>query len=274
MRSALDAARLNLEFTEVRSPIDGRVSRALITAGNLVSNASVLTTVVSDDPVYAYFDADEQTYLKFATARRDRRAAANGSQDSGVHGPDRRGGLSARGPRSISSTTRSIRRAARSAAARCSTTRTAASRRACSRASSSSAARRRRPILIDERAVGTDLGKKFVLALKSDNTLEYRPVDARRRASMACASSATGCSERVIASSVNGLQHVTPGLSGGTAGDAIADGCADRAASLRQLGGAPTASAGQRQQVCPDSHRRPRRPGPARWSRTALAAPE
>ncbi|HJT96991.1 MAG TPA: efflux RND transporter periplasmic adaptor subunit, partial [Rhodanobacteraceae bacterium] len=64
-QAALETARLNLEFTEVRSPIDGRVSRALITAGNLVSNTSVLTTVVSDDPIYAYFDADEQTYLRF-----------------------------------------------------------------------------------------------------------------------------------------------------------------------------------------------------------------
>jgi multidrug efflux system membrane fusion protein len=64
--AALEAARLNLEFTQVRSPIDGRVSRMLITPGNLVGITSVLTTVVSDDPVYAYFDADEQTYLRFA----------------------------------------------------------------------------------------------------------------------------------------------------------------------------------------------------------------
>ena len=42
----------------MRSPIDGHVSRALITAGNLVSSADVLTTVVSDDPIYAYFDTD------------------------------------------------------------------------------------------------------------------------------------------------------------------------------------------------------------------------
>ena len=49
--SSLAAARLNREFTEVRAPIDGHVSRALITAGNLVTSASVLTTVVTDDPV-------------------------------------------------------------------------------------------------------------------------------------------------------------------------------------------------------------------------------
>src|SRR5271154_1422829 len=66
IHAQLNAARLNLEFTQVRSPIDGHVSRALITAGNLVSSADVLTTVVSDDPIYAYFDTDEATYLKFA----------------------------------------------------------------------------------------------------------------------------------------------------------------------------------------------------------------
>ena len=70
IHAQLNAARLNLEFTQVRSPIDGHVSRALITAGNLVSSADVLTTVVSDDPIYAYFDTDEATYLKFRQACR------------------------------------------------------------------------------------------------------------------------------------------------------------------------------------------------------------
>ncbi len=49
----------------MRAPIDGHVSRAIITAGNLVTTSSVLTTVVSDDPVYAYFDADEQSFLRY-----------------------------------------------------------------------------------------------------------------------------------------------------------------------------------------------------------------
>ena len=66
LNAQLHAARLNLEYAHVRSPIDGRVSRALITPGNLVSAANLLTTVVSDDPIYAYFDTDEATYLKFA----------------------------------------------------------------------------------------------------------------------------------------------------------------------------------------------------------------
>ena len=59
-------ARLDLEFTRVRSPIDGVAGRALVTPGNLASpDATVLTTVVSVDPVHVYFEADEQTYLRY-----------------------------------------------------------------------------------------------------------------------------------------------------------------------------------------------------------------
>src|SRR5690349_17166329 len=62
-KAALDSTKLNLEFTEIRSPIDGRISRALVTEGNLVSGgvsgtgATLLTTVVSLDPLYLYGDA-------------------------------------------------------------------------------------------------------------------------------------------------------------------------------------------------------------------------
>ena len=68
--AALATARLNLSFTRVESPIDGRVSKAVITRGNLISTADLLTTVVSDGPIYAAFNADEQTYLKYVEAAR------------------------------------------------------------------------------------------------------------------------------------------------------------------------------------------------------------
>jgi multidrug efflux system membrane fusion protein len=64
--ASLAQARLNLEYTNVRAPFDGRASNAPITAGNLVSNANVLTRIVSDDPVYAYFDLDESAFLVVA----------------------------------------------------------------------------------------------------------------------------------------------------------------------------------------------------------------
>jgi len=67
-QAAVDAAQLDLEFTRIRAPIDGRAGRALVTAGNLVGAgdaAGVLATVVSRE-VYAYFDADEHTFLRYA----------------------------------------------------------------------------------------------------------------------------------------------------------------------------------------------------------------
>src|SRR5467141_3657337 len=64
--AALATAKLNLGFTEVRSPIAGRVSRALLTLGNLVqADQTVLTSVVSQDPVYVYFQPDEQSLLGY-----------------------------------------------------------------------------------------------------------------------------------------------------------------------------------------------------------------
>ncbi|KWV13581.1 acriflavin resistance protein AcrA [Xanthomonas translucens] len=72
-QAAVDTARLNLEWTQVRAPIAGRAGRALVTAGNLVSagdSASVLTTLVSLDKVHVYFDADEGTFLRYAQMAR------------------------------------------------------------------------------------------------------------------------------------------------------------------------------------------------------------
>ena len=65
---ALKAANLNIEFTHVLAPMAGRVSRHLVSAGNLVQgsegNATLLTSIVTLDPIYIYFDVDEATYLK------------------------------------------------------------------------------------------------------------------------------------------------------------------------------------------------------------------
>jgi len=65
---ALKAAQLNIEFTHVVAPIGGRVSRHLVSIGNLVQgsegSSTLLTSIVSLDPIYIYFDMDEATYLK------------------------------------------------------------------------------------------------------------------------------------------------------------------------------------------------------------------
>src|SRR6266567_2011084 len=70
-KAAANLARLNLEFTEIHAPISGRISRTVVTEGNLISGgvsgagASLLTTIVSLDPVYCYGDADERAVLKY-----------------------------------------------------------------------------------------------------------------------------------------------------------------------------------------------------------------
>ena len=73
--AAVASADLDLQFTEVRAPIDGRAGRALVTAGNLAqADTTLLTTVVSMDPVHVYFETDEQSFLGYqALARSGRR---------------------------------------------------------------------------------------------------------------------------------------------------------------------------------------------------------
>jgi len=64
--AALDTARLNLEFCYIKAPVAGRLSRTTVTVGNLVeSGKEVLTTLVSQDPMYVYFDADENALLRY-----------------------------------------------------------------------------------------------------------------------------------------------------------------------------------------------------------------
>ena len=65
-QASLTQARLNLEFTRIESPIDGRIGLAMMRPGNLIApGTTVLATVVSLDPMYVYFEGDERTYLKY-----------------------------------------------------------------------------------------------------------------------------------------------------------------------------------------------------------------
>jgi RND family efflux transporter MFP subunit len=75
-QAALQTARLNLGYARITAPISGRVSRTNVTAGNLVGvSEPVLTTIVSTDRVYAYFDASEAAFLKYGQAAGDAKAA-------------------------------------------------------------------------------------------------------------------------------------------------------------------------------------------------------
>lgn len=200
-QAGLQAAQLNLEFTEVRAPIDGRVSRALITAGNLVTPASLLTTVVSDTPVYAYFDADESTYLRYAQLGR-------GHAQQVYMGLVDETGYPHEGQldfvdNQIDPHTGTIR----------------------GRAVFDNTSGKLTPglfarikligpethdtVLIEERAIATDLGRKYALVLKQDNTVEYRAITLGRQIDdLRVVSSGLSSGESIV---VNGLQRVRPG---------------------------------------------------------------
>jgi RND family efflux transporter MFP subunit len=87
--AALDTAALNLRFTQVRAPISGRASRAIVTVGNLVrTGQTLLTTIVSLNPIYVTFNADEQAYLKFEKyARRDESSGTGGQRREALGNP-------------------------------------------------------------------------------------------------------------------------------------------------------------------------------------------
>lgn len=75
-KAAFEAARLDVEFTQVHAPVSGRISRKLVTEGNLVNGgsgtqATLLSTIVSLDPIYVYFDTDEQSFLKYIRLARE-----------------------------------------------------------------------------------------------------------------------------------------------------------------------------------------------------------
>jgi multidrug efflux system membrane fusion protein len=205
-QAQLDAARLNLEFTQVRSPIDGHVSRALITPGNLVSNASALTTVVSDDPIYAYFDADEATFLAFtqqAAAAKDKSHPA--PVYMGLVGED---GYPHQGrldflDNQVNAHSGTIRARAVFDNKDAHFTPGLFARIKLVSADSYQA------VLVDDRAIGTDLDKKYVLVLQPDHSVAYRPVQLGPDINgLRVVQNGLSAGDVIV---INGLQHVTPG---------------------------------------------------------------
>jgi multidrug efflux system membrane fusion protein len=229
--ASLQEARLNREFTEVRAPIDGHVSRAIITAGNLVTGASLLTTLVSDDPVYVYFDADEQTYLRYAKAKHDHAHSNSGVADIYIGLVDEDGYPHAGQldfiDNQVDATTGTIR--ARAALAN-----------PDGRYTPGLFARvrlvggeDRDSVLIEDRAVGTDLSKKFVLTLTHDNRIEYRLVELGPEINgLRVVTRGLAPNELIV---VNGLQHVRPGQSVAPTRVAMSD----AAAGLTQVAAQP-----------------------------------
>lgn len=100
-RSQLADARLNLDYTEIRAPISGKIGRRLVTEGNLVAaNSTILASIVSTDPIYFYFDIDERSYLAYARMMADAvKSGSNGNYNEATitltdsNGPPRKAEL-------------------------------------------------------------------------------------------------------------------------------------------------------------------------------------
>lgn len=204
--AALDSAQLNLSFTRVTSPIAGRVSRAVVTAGNLVDGSTVLTTVVSDGPVYAYFDVDEHTYLEHLQGASGSTGSNGGAVHIGLineHGYPHEARLDFV-DNQIDPDHGTIRaRAVLDNADGRFTPGLFVRLQLVS-------PRSFRAALVDDRAIGTDLGRKFVFVVDDSNVVQYRAVVTGRSVEgLRVVKSGLETGDVVI---VNGLQRVRPGV--------------------------------------------------------------
>jgi RND family efflux transporter MFP subunit len=205
--ATLVTAKLDLEHTEVRAPIHGKVSRALVTGGNLVSSENLLTTVVSTGDVYVYADVDENTALTFDRLRREKKIGDGkiavemqvGDENDYPH----KGFIESADNRVDPTTGTLVYRMV--------------FRNEDESLVPGLYARIRLPIsapapalLVSERSIGTNQSQKFVLTVTSDNTVAYRtvklgPVLQGKRVIR----EGIEPGDRVI---VNGLQRVTAGM--------------------------------------------------------------
>ncbi len=210
--AALRGAELNLEFTRVTAPITGRVGRAEITEGNLVESGAAqvkpLTTLVSLDPIYVYFDVDEQTYLKYARVTQAHEASSHDLRSAAQLGLADEDGFPHAGQVSfvdnqVSSSTGTIRLRATFANKNLALTPGLFARIRLQGGGV------RGGCLAKDEAVITDLNQKYVFVLGKNNTLAYRPVKLGPMAEGLRVVRVGLQQGDVIV--VNGLQRVRPG---------------------------------------------------------------
>ncbi|HEK1687044.1 TPA: efflux RND transporter periplasmic adaptor subunit [Pseudomonas putida] len=203
--AALDAAKIDLGHTQVKAPISGRVSRAEITLGNIVNAgaaAGSLTTLVSVNPMYAEFNADEQTYLKYINRLGNK---GNIRVDLGLAdetGYSRRGVIQSV-DNELDTTSGTIRMRARFENADGVMVPGLYARVKVDGSEPYAA------LLVDDAAIGTDQDKRFVLVVGKDDHIVYRPVAlGNLQGNERIITSGLEEGERVV---VGGIQRVRPG---------------------------------------------------------------
>jgi multidrug efflux system membrane fusion protein len=211
-QASLNSARLSLGYTQVRAPVSGRVGKLEITAGNLVAagpGAPVLTTLVSVSPIYASFDADEQVVTRalkeiaHATGARGRLQSIPVDMGTAASGDTPLHGVLQLVDNQVNAKSGTVRVRAVFDNADGSLMPGQFAKVRMGRARAEPA------LLINERAVGTDQSKKFVMVVGADNKANYREVslgasvDGQR---VVTAGLKPG--EQIV---VNGLQRIRPG---------------------------------------------------------------
>jgi RND family efflux transporter MFP subunit len=213
-RATLDTAALLLSFTKVLAPVDGRVGRAEVTRGNLVAGGNeggtLLTTIVSVDPIYVYFEGDENVYLRYqAMARSHERSSSREVRNPVRVGLADEQGFPHKGymdfvDNQLNVATGTIRARAVLENKEGRFTPGLFARVQLLGSAEYDA------ILIEDRAVGTDQSQNFVLVLGADNKLEYRAVQLGRTfEGLRIVRKGLGGDEVIVTS---GLQRVRPGM--------------------------------------------------------------
>lgn len=208
--ATLQTAKLNLDYTEVRAPVDGRIGKIEVTVGNLVAAGTaspVLTSLVSVNPIYASFDADEEIVLRALNSIADN-SGKRGNLDQIPVEMTTSGGTSVKGHIQLidnqvngQSGTIRVRAVFRNEDGRLIPGQFARVRMG--------QPQQQTLVMIDERAIGTDQDKKFVMMVSDDNRAVYRgitlggSVDGRRIVTAGLKSG-----DRIV---VSGLQRVRPG---------------------------------------------------------------
>lgn len=204
--AALENAKLKLSFTRVTAPISGQVSRANITTGNYVSAGNqILTSIVSVDRIHAYFDVDEQTFTSLSSLRKslnDESTVVAELQLLGEEGFAHKGNIDFIDNK-LDPNTGAIRLRA---GFKNQNYEFIPGMFARIRLKVSESVER---IMIDEKAISTDLSHKYVLVVGEDNIVQYRPVNLGKRiGNLRVVNSGLNDGETII---VEGIQRARPG---------------------------------------------------------------
>jgi multidrug efflux system membrane fusion protein len=203
-QAALEAAKVNLDYTHIAAPVSGRMSRALLTVGNVVApgaNAPVLSTLVSVSPIYAAFDVDERTYLAYLNRDAGHPVPVSielanettYSHEGAIYFVDNH----------LDTSSGTIRVRARLDNADGSLVPGLYARVQVG------GGQRHPAILIDDAAIGTDQAKKFVLVVDSTNHVQYREiVQGELHEGLRVVTSGLKTGDRIV---VNGIEHARPG---------------------------------------------------------------